>query len=78
MSDEQRLPPDPEKYDSPRASLARSKGLDAPYIAGGEDPDMARAKREERTYGRILIVMIVVIVASGFVLGILGTLLTPG
>ena len=71
-----RLPPDPAKYDSPRAELARAKGLDAPYIPGGEDPDLDRAKREERFYGRILLVMLVVIVSAGFVLGIIGNLLT--
>ena len=29
-----RLPPDPAEYDSPRAQIARAKGLDQPYIAG--------------------------------------------
>ena len=71
-------PPDPEKYDSPRAELARARGLDAPYIAGGEDPEPERARREERFYGRLLLVMIVIVVAAGFVLGILGRLLAPG
>ena len=32
-------PPDPVEYDSPRAQIARAKGLEAPYIAGGLDPD---------------------------------------
>jgi hypothetical protein len=72
------LPADPAKYDSPRAELARARGLDAPYIAGGEDPDPETARREERFYLRILVVMVVVIVLGGFVLGILGTLLSPG
>jgi hypothetical protein len=35
----QPLPPDPDAYDSPRAAQARARGLAAPYIAGGEDPD---------------------------------------
>ena len=48
------LPPDPAKYDSPRAAAARARGLDAPYIPGGEDPQPERARREERFYGRIL------------------------
>ena len=30
---------DPVEYDSPRARIARAKGLEAPYIAGGGDPD---------------------------------------
>ena len=72
------LPPDPEQYDSPRAAAARARGLDAPYIAGGGDPGLDTARREERFYGRILLVMIVVIVLAGFVLGILGSLVTGG
>lgn len=73
-----RPPPDPAKYDSPRAELARARGLDAPYIQGGDDPEPDAARREERFYGRILLVMIVVIVSAGFVLGILGNLITAG
>lgn len=69
------LPPDPDAYDSPRAIHARARGLAAPYIAGGEDPDIDRARRDERRYLRILIAMIVVIVLSGFVLGYLANVL---
>jgi hypothetical protein len=68
-------PPDPDKYDSPRAEQARRRGLDAPYIAGGEDPDPEAGRREERHYLRILVVMIVIVVLSGFVLGYLQQLL---
>ena len=64
------LPPDPEKYDDPRAELARARGLDAPYIPGGEDPEPEAARREDRVYGRLLIAMVIAIVAGGFVLGI--------
>lgn len=71
------LPPDPDAYDSPRSVRARAKGLDAPYIAGGQAPDAPAAWAEERRLGRMLVVMIVVIVASGFVLGILVALLAP-
>ena len=77
-SSPRQLPPDPEKYDSPRAAAARARGLDAPYIPGGEDPEFETARRQERFYGRILLAMIVVIVAAGFVLGILGNLITGG
>ena len=69
------LPADAEAYDSPRAVQARARGLAAPYIAGGEDPDMDRARREERRNLRILIAMVVVIVLSGSVLGYLANLL---
>ena len=46
------LPPDPDKYDSPRAELARARGLDAPYIPGGEDPEPeSRSARTATTVG---------------------------
>ena len=63
------LPPDPEAYDSPRAVQARARGLAAPYIAGGEDPDLRATEQRERRYVRWLIAMIVVVVLAGFVLG---------
>jgi len=71
------LPPDPVAYDSPRAVRARAKGLDAPYIAGGEDPDIGPALAEERRYGRLLVAMVVTIVAAGFVIGTLIALFGP-
>ena len=69
------LPPDPDAYDSARAVQARARGLDAPYIAGGEDPDLEGTRRRERRYARLLIAMIVVVVLAGFVLGIVANLL---
>ena len=63
------LPPDPEAYDSVRAQHARARGLAAPYIAGGRDPDPEAGRREERFYGRLLLIMIVAVVLSGFVIG---------
>ena len=69
------LPPDPDAYDSPRAVQARARGLAAPYIAGGEDPDPEATRRQERPYRRWLIAMIVVIILSGFVLGAVAKLL---
>jgi hypothetical protein len=69
------LPADPEAYDSPRAVQARARGLAAPYIAGGEDPDPEATRRRERRYLRMLIAMIVVIVLSGFVIGAIAKLL---
>ena len=71
----QSLPPDPDAYDSPRASQARARGLAAPYIAGGEDPNPEATRREERRYVIALVVMIVVVVLAGFVLGIVQNLL---
>ena len=72
------LPPDREAYDSVRAQHARARGLAAPYIAGGRDPDPDTGRAEERRYLRWLLIMVVAIVLSGFVLGILGNLISPG
>jgi hypothetical protein len=63
------LPPDPDAYDEPRAAQARARGLAAPYIAGGRDPLPEVGRREERFYLRILLVMVVLLVLSGFVIG---------
>jgi hypothetical protein len=71
------LPPDPDAYDSPRAMRAREKGLEAPYIAGGHDPDPAEGRAEERRLWRLLVIMVVTIVASGWVLGIIAAILAP-
>jgi hypothetical protein len=68
------LPPDPAAYDSERNASARARGLKAPYIAGGRDPDPEVGRREERFYGRLLIVMVIVIVLAGFVLGIIANI----
>ena len=70
------LPPDPEAYDSPRATQARARGLAAPYIAGGEDPHPEQTRRQERRYLVLLVVMIVAVVLAGFVLGIIQNLMT--
>jgi hypothetical protein len=65
------VPPDPTAYDSERNVAARARGLAAPYIPGGRDPDQERADREERRYLKILVVMVVAIILAGFVFGIL-------
>jgi hypothetical protein len=59
-----------------RTSSARARGLAAPYIAGGRDPDPDAGLREERFYGRLLLIMVGVIVLGGFVLGVLANLIT--
>jgi hypothetical protein len=68
------LPADPEAYDSPRAVQARARGLAAPYIPGGLDPDPEATRRRERRYLRLLIAMVIALVLSGFVLGYLALL----
>jgi hypothetical protein len=72
---EPELAPDPDAYDSPRATQARARGLNAPYIAGGEDPQLDATKQKERRYVRLLVAMIVVVILAGFVLGIVAKLL---
>jgi hypothetical protein len=72
------LPPDPEAYDSVRAQHARARGLAAPYIAGGRDPDPEAGRREERFYVRLLLIMVVGVVLGGFVIGTVIALLGPG
>ena len=70
------LPPDPEKYDEYRNVAARKRGLEQPYIDGGEDPEIATTKRRERLYVKLLLAMVVIIVLAGFVLGVIGALIT--
>jgi hypothetical protein len=70
------LPPDPDKYDEYRNVAARKRGLEQPYIDGGEDPELEATKRRERPYVQMLLAMVVIIVLAGFVLGIIGALIT--
>jgi hypothetical protein len=74
LAGDSELPADPARYDSPRAVAARRRGLEAPYIPGGEDPDLAGTLRREERDKRLLIGMAVAIVLMGFVLGILGAI----
>ena len=69
--------PPPVDPDDPRHAIARAKGLEQPFITGGEDPIPAAALAEDRHYGRLLVAMVMVIVASGFVIGIVLALVGP-
>ena len=71
-----RLPADPAEYDSPRAQIARAKGLEAPYIVGGRDPDPAVGLEEERHYGKLLLAMVAALMFGGFIIGIALTIAT--
>ena len=64
------LPADPAEYDSARAQIARAKGLQAPYIAGGLDPDPEVGLEEDRHYGKLLLWMVLALMFGGFVIGI--------
>lgn len=72
------LPPDPVQYDSPRARIARAKGLETPYIPGGSDPAPDAGRREERRYGKLLLAMVLGLVFGGFIVGAAITLLMGG
>ena len=63
------LPPDPEAYDEVRNAHARARGLAAPYIAGGRDPEPEVGRREERFYGRLLLAMVAALILGGFIIG---------
>lgn len=69
------LPADPAAYDSPRATQARARGLSAPYIAGGLDPQPEAGRAQERRDLRRLLVMVIVVVLAGFVLGVIANAL---
>ena len=72
------LPPDPEAYDEVRNQHARARGLSAPYIAGGRDPNPERGRREERFYGRLLLLMVGGLILGGFIIGVILTILLGG
>jgi hypothetical protein len=67
---DRRPPPDPGLYDSPRARIARAKGLEGPYIPGGRDPDPGAGLAEQRHYGKLLLAMVLGLVFGGFVIGV--------
>lgn len=71
-----RLPADPAEYDSPRAEIARAKGLEQPYIAGGRDPDPLPGLEEERHYGKLLLAMVFALMFGGFIIGVALTIAT--
>lgn len=70
------LPPDPEKYDEYRNVAARKRGLEQPYIAGGEDPNLGEELERERPWVRLLVGMVALIVLLGFGLGIIGAIVS--
>ncbi len=69
------LPPDPAQYDAVRNEHARRRGLQQPYIAGGDDPELRETLHAERPYVRILVAMVIAIVVVGFALGIIEALI---
>lgn len=59
-----------------RNQAARARGLKAPYIPGGEDPDPVATAARERRLKQLLIGMVLVIVVGGFLISIVGLILT--
>jgi hypothetical protein len=55
-----------------RELAAQRRGLASAYIAGGEDPDPERTRREESRYVRLLVLMVVAIVGSGLLVTFVG------
>ena len=58
-----------------RELAARRRGLSSAYIAGGEDPDSERTRREEARYIRLLVIMVVAIVGSALLVTFAGLIL---
>ncbi len=69
---------DYEQAMTERSQHARARGLAAPYIRGGGDPDPEQGRREERFYLRLLIAMVAAIVLGGFAISLLYLFLTGG
>ena len=63
---------------APRGQMARARGLDAPYIPGGRDPHPEATARSERRSMQLLILMVALIVAGGFIISIVGFIVTGG
>ena len=72
------LPPAPEAYDEVRNQHARARGLAAPYIAGGRDPNPEVGRREERFYGRLLLAMVAGLILGGFIIGAVLSVILAG
>jgi hypothetical protein len=64
--------PTAEPEPTERDLAARARGLSAPYLPGGRDPDPDTTRREERRYLLALIGMVVLIVGASVVLTIIG------
>ena len=62
--------------DDERSVHARARGLDAPSIAGGEDPNPEAGLREEQFYIRLLLIMVGLIVGGAVLLTIIANIIT--
>ena len=55
-----------------RELAAQRRGLASAYIAGGEDPDPERTRREEARFVRLLLVMVALIVGISLIVTFVG------
>lgn len=55
-----------------RELAAQRRGLASAYIAGGEDPDPERTRRDEARFVRLLILMIALIVGLSMIVTFVG------
>ncbi|HEX7472807.1 MAG TPA: hypothetical protein VF323_06975 [Candidatus Limnocylindrales bacterium] len=55
-----------------RELAAQRRGLASAYIAGGEDPDPERTRRDEARFVRLLILMIALIVGLSLIVTFVG------
>ena len=67
---------DYEQATTPRAQLARARGLAAPYIPGGTDPDPGATAARERIYLRLLVALVVLIVGGSIAVSVAGLIFT--
>lgn len=58
-----------------RELAARRRGLAAAYIAGGDDPDPERTRREEARFVRLLIFMVAAIVGGSLLVTFVGLIM---
>jgi hypothetical protein len=65
-------PAEPTPEPTERDLAARARGLSAPYLPGGRDPDPEATQRQERRYLLALIGMVALIVGTSIVLTIIG------
>ena len=59
-----------------RELAAQRRGLASAYIAGGEDPDPERTRREEARFVRLLLVMVALIVGISLIVTFVGLIVT--
>jgi hypothetical protein len=60
-----------------RDVAARARGLAAPFLPGGDDPDLEEARRREAPYMRLLVGMVALIIVATLVITLVGLVTVP-